>query len=153
MKGYVRSRIRSTTDKDADDILQDVALKLFSNKNLQLPIGNVGGFVYRSIRNKIIDIIRKKEQPLLDEDITNLHFEFTNELAEPRYPEEMFQDMEAAIMELKPHYREIIIAIDIEGYSYKEISEETGIPQGTLMARRHRAIAQLYKELENKLEK
>ncbi|MFT4576243.1 MAG: DNA-directed RNA polymerase specialized sigma24 family protein [Polaribacter sp.] len=44
----------------------------------------------------------------------------------------------------------MILAIDVEGYSYKEISQETGIPKGTLMSRRHRAISILFQNLENK---
>ena len=66
------------------------------------------------------------------------------------YSDEMKAELKKAIFNLKPHYREIIIAIDVEGYSYKEISQETGIPTGTLMSRRHRAISILFQNLENK---
>ena len=51
--------------------------------------------------------------------------------------------------ELKQVYRDIVIAIDFEEYTYKELSERTGIPAGTLMSRRHRALAELSKKLEN----
>ena len=61
-------------------------------------------------------------------------------------------ELKRTIMELKAPYRDIIIAVDFEGYTYKEIADETGIPEGTLMSQRHRAIAQLYKQLENKKE-
>ena len=53
-----------------------------------------------------------------------------------------------AITNLKPDYQDIIIAIDFEDYTYKEFSEETGIPEGTLMSRRHRALSLLFKQLE-----
>ena len=68
-----------------------------------------------------------------------------------QYSEEMKNHLKYAIQSLKPDYRDIIIAIDFEGYSYKEISLETGIPEGTLMSRRHRAISLLFKELEIKI--
>jgi RNA polymerase sigma-70 factor (ECF subfamily) len=68
------------------------------------------------------------------------------------YSEQMKEELKKNILSLKPDYRDIIIAIDFEGYSYKEISLETGIPEGTLMSRRHRAIALLYKKLETKKE-
>ena len=68
------------------------------------------------------------------------------------YSDRMQHELKQAIMSLKPHYRDIIIAIDIEGYTYEEISSEIGTPPGTLMSRRHRAVAQLHKELERKRE-
>ena len=49
-------------------------------------------------------------------------------------------------------WRGDIAAVDIEGYTYREISEETGIPEGTLLSRRHRAVSLLLKELEQKKE-
>jgi len=151
MRSYVKSRIRATTDRDAEDILQDVAVNLFSGAERYSPINNVAGFVYRSIRNKIVDVMRKGKPTVNSQDelgnklfeITHLHDQIANS-----YSEEMKDKLEVAISNLKPPYRDIIIAIDIEGYSYKEISSETGIPEGTLMSRRHRAIAQLFNELE-----
>lgn len=56
--------------------------------------------------------------------------------------------LKKAIIGLKPSYRDILLAVDFEGYSYREISEETGISAGTLMSRRHRAIALLSKQIE-----
>jgi RNA polymerase sigma-70 factor (ECF subfamily) len=67
------------------------------------------------------------------------------------YPEQMKQELKAAIINLKPNYRDIIIAIDFEGYTYKEIEQETGVPIGTLMSRRHRAISLLYKNLKKNI--
>jgi RNA polymerase sigma-70 factor (ECF subfamily) len=64
----------------------------------------------------------------------------------------MKDELKKAILSLKPDYRDIIIAIDFEGYTYKEIAEETSISQGTLMSRRHRAISLLHKKLEAKKE-
>ena len=72
------------------------------------------------------------------------------ESSEQQYSEELKTELKKAIFNLKPHYREIILAVDVEGYSYKEISYDTGIPIGTLMSRRHRAISILFKCLENK---
>ena len=155
MRAYVDSRIRATTDRDAEDILQDVAANLFSGVSRNSPINNVAGFVYRSIRNKIIDVMRKGKNTSNPDDeigeslaqVNNNHEEAAN-----TYTERMKHELEHAIANLKPPYRDIIVAIDIEGYSYREISIETGIPEGTLMSRRHRAVAQLLVELEKKKE-
>ncbi len=154
LKSYVKYRIKESADRDAEDIIQDVALKMFSSVDRYGPINNVAGFVYRSIRNKIIDIMRngKKTNSIENESEYKLQ-EVLDEIygnADNNYSDELKQKLKTCMNELKPMYREILIAIDFEGYTYKEISEETGIPEGTLMSQRHRAISQLYKQLENK---
>ena len=154
LKNYVRSKIEHTSESDAEDIIQDVALKIFSRPIDALPIKNIGGFVYGSIKNRIIDILRTKKQKISDQaELENLWTEFaemfySNGLEE--YPETLKENLKRAVSDLKPVYRDIIIAVDFESYSYKEISKETGISPGTLMSRRHRAIALLLKNLETK---
>jgi len=156
LKAYVNSRIMDSVNRDAEDIIQDVALKLFSGADRYSPINNVAGFVYRSIKNKIIDIMRMNKTGMRREDENEAKLiQFTEILYDKpdnSYSEQMKEELKKNILSLKPDYRDIIIAIDFEGYSYKEISLETGIPEGTLMSRRHRAIALLYKKLETKKE-
>ena len=152
LKGYVRSKIEHTSESDAEDIIQDVALRIFSRPPESLPITNIGGFVYHAIKNKIIDTMRTKKERIRNEDeleflwteFTSLFYEVDNET----YTLQLKSELKNAIVSLKPSYRDIIIAVDFEGYSYKEIAEETGIPSGTLMSRRHRAIAILSKQIE-----
>ncbi|GMN10262.1 RNA polymerase sigma factor [Croceitalea sp. MTPC9] len=154
LKGYVRSKIEHTSESDADDIIQDVALRIFSRPKDALPITNIAGFVYSAIRNKIIDVMRVKKERVYDEktleqswtEFAELFYGGTNQ----EYPEDLKDILQKAILQLKPAYRDIIIAVDFEGYSYREISEETGIAKGTLMSRRHRALSILFKKLELK---
>jgi len=150
LKIYVNTKISDTANRDAEDIIQDVALKLFSGADRYAPINNVAGFVYRSIKNKIIDIMRtsKKADALdLDDDTLELA-EVFQQSVDDFTSEEKIRVLKNCIQKLKPAYRDIIIAVDFEGYSYKEISTETGIPEGTLMSRRHRAIGILYNTIE-----
>lgn len=154
LKAYARSRIDDTANRDAEDIVQDVALKLFSRADSLSPIDNIAGFVYGSIRNKIIDLMRKKKKETsLEEDMEKRLFEFTGLLygkTDHEYSEEMKKELKKAIGKLKPLHRDIIIAVDFEGYTYRELAEETQVPPGTLMSRRHRALSILLKELETK---
>jgi len=154
LKAYARSRITDTADRDAEDIVQEVALKLFSRADSLSPIDNIAGFVYNSIRNKIIDLMRKKKKETsLEDDLEKRLFMFTELLygrTDNEYSEEMKRELKRAIGKLKPLHRDIIIAIDFEGYTYRELAEETQIPPGTLMSRRHRALSILLKELETK---
>ena len=68
--------------------------------------------------------------------------------ADNSYSPKLEKALKTAIEQLKPEYRDIIIAVDFEGYSYREISMESDISMGTLMSRRHRALSILAKTLE-----
>ncbi|WP_298474633.1 RNA polymerase sigma factor [uncultured Maribacter sp.] len=154
LKAYVHSKIKNTADRDAEDIIQEVALKIFSRSKNASPITNVTGFVYNAIKNKIIDTLRTKKSNLSFEEKTELKLvelsELIHENSSEIYSDNIKIELKKAIRELKPNYQSIIIAIDFEGYSYKEISYETGIPEGTLMSRRHRALSILAKKLTHK---
>lgn len=152
LKGYVRSKIKHTAESDAEDIIQDVALRIFSRPLDALPIQNIGGFVYNAIRNRIIDIMRTKKERIDDEEtLEALWTEFADRLQnefQEEYPDQLKVKLKKAIATLKPDYRDIIVAVDFEGFTYKEISNQTGIPAGTLMSRRHRAMSLLLKKLK-----
>ena len=154
LKMYAKSRIDDTANRDAGDIVQEVALKLFTRADSLSPIDNIAGFVYHSIRNSIIDLMRKKKnETSLEKDMENRFVEFTELFyreIDNSYSEEMKKELKTAIGRLKPIYRDVIIAVDFEGYTYRELSQETAIPTGTLMSRRHRALPLLLKELETK---
>lgn len=154
LRAYAKSRINDATDRDAEDIVQDVALKIFSRADSASPIENIAGFVYHSIRNKIIDLMRsKREETTLEMEMETKLVEFTElvyGISDNSYSEEMKNELKKAIGDLSPSYKDVIIAIDFEGYTYKEVSFETGIPQGTLMSRRHRALSLLLKTLSTK---
>ncbi len=152
LKGYVRSKLRDTSESDAEDIIQEVALRIFSRPPEALPITNIGGFVYHAVKNMIIDTMRTKKQGIHNTDeLERLWTEFASVFYETdsrAYSEQLKADLKNAIIALKPFYRDIILAVDFEGYTYREISKETGISAGTLMSRRHRAISILSKQIE-----
>jgi len=153
LRSYVNYRIQANVNRDAEDIIQDVALKLFSSADRYSPIHNVAGFVYRSIRNRIIDIMRssKRTNEYDDNDIKESEsIDIDQDFEEALYSDELKKQLRESVLNLKQDYRDIIIAYDFQGYSYKEISQDTGVSEGTLMSRRHRAIAMLHKQIENK---
>ena len=67
--------------------------------------------------------------------------------------EHLTEELKASIANLKPVYQEIILAVDFEGYTYAELSEELNVSIGTLMSRRHRAMGVLTKEINKKHKK
>lgn len=153
LKRYVGTKISDTANRDAEDIIQDVALKLFSGADRYAPINNVAGFVYTSIRNRIIDVMRNRKNGssvTIDNDLLDL-VDVLHQSANSYSSEETVLLLKECIDELKPVYRDIIIAIDFDGFTYKEISNETSISIGTLMSRRHRALGILYTKIEQKI--
>lgn len=154
LKTYVYSRIEDDVDRDAEDIIQDVALKIFSRKEV-VPINNIAGFVYRAIRNRIVDVLRKQSTTTQIEDLDYQLSNFAEQFIEDsqnHYSEELVAALKMAIFKLKPIYRDIILAVDVEGYTYKELSEESGVSIGTLLSRRHRAISELHQLLKQQKE-
>lgn len=152
LRAYVKSKIEDSTDRDAEDIVQDVAVRIFSRPVDAMPITNIAGFVYNSVRNRIIDLMRsKKGNSYASEDVDQQWQEFAELFycdADNTYAPEVVGALRRAIDQLRSEYRDIIIAIDFEGYTYREIALETGISPGTLMSRRHRALSVLAKVLE-----
>ena len=153
LKKYVKSRISESADRDAEDIIQDVALNLFSRQNNN-PIQNVAGFVYGSIRNKIVDVMRSRKintniNEEREEKIVDL-MEWLYQKADNSHSERMKHELKNAIAGLKPEYQHVILAIDFERLSYKELAAESGIAAGTLMSRRHRALGILNQKLGKK---
>lgn len=110
--------------------------------------------MYSAIRNRIVDLLRTRKTRIGDERVLEeLWTEFSElfyEKSEEPYSDTVQKRLKEALTNLKPAYRDIIIAIDFEGYTYREISEETGIPQGTLMSQRFRALSLLNNILKNK---
>ncbi|MGE0076383.1 MAG: RNA polymerase sigma factor [Bacteroidales bacterium] len=139
----------------AEDVVQDVALNLFSKLDIDAKVENVGGYVYRSIRNKIVDIRRKKKNEMLLEKFNDDSEESSDDLmaklqqkgSELNFEiiddEQFYQKFDEAFKMLPSKHRAIIIATEFEGHSFEEISDEWKIPIGTLLSWKHRGIKKL----------
>jgi RNA polymerase sigma factor (sigma-70 family) len=146
---YTRKYFSDNAAFDAEDIVQDVALNIFSKVDFESGIENAASYIYSAIRNRIIDIYRKPKRTVpieTDEegntkDVDDYHKEFTNEslFENEEYIEVMYQ----ALGELSEEQRAIIIATELEDYSFKQLSEQWDVPIGTLLSRKHRAMANL----------
>lgn len=136
--GYVRSRIEDTAERDAEDVVQDVIEHLFEKADMTDPIVDLSGYVFRSLRNRVIDLYRRKRAPAeeLPEGIADLRYE-----AEQTMDREEARDALAeAIEDLPRAQRDVLVATELEGRSFKELAEEWQTPIGTLLARKHRAM-------------
>lgn len=144
-------------DASPEDIVQDVALGLINKLELDAQIGNLTAYIYRSVRNKIIDTRKKKQRNVSIERFTdrNNGNYLLNTLTDETSPEENdYSDiapetLQQAISQLRPDEQAVIIATEFEHQSYEDLSEEWDVPVGTLLSRKHRALSKLNKILVN----
>ena len=149
MKSYVNKFISDYGAMEADDIIQDVALNLFSKPDFDSTIENAAAFVYRSLKNKIIDNYRKKKRTdSIDrnEKYSQMEDEKSNTSKEYEKKEDAGK-LNKALKMLSKDQRQIIIETEFDGKSFAELAGEWNVPIGTLLSRKHRAMANLQKIL------
>jgi RNA polymerase sigma factor (sigma-70 family) len=141
---YVRRLIDDAADREAEDIVQDVMVSIFERADITIPIENLSSYIYRAIRNKVIDIFRKKKDKILSqEEIPDTSYNTEDEVEKKELIDHVYQ----AIDSLSPRSRAVVIATELEGRSFRELSEEWEIPIGTLLARKSRALQQIREKL------
>jgi len=159
LRTFIRRRVPD--EADAEDVLQDVFYELIEAYRSMKPIEQVGAWLYRVARNRIIDRFRKKKpeplSALVDpdaEDGESLSLEellpSPDEGPEADYARSiLFEELEAALDELPEEQREVFIAHEIQGISFKEISAETGVSISALLSRKHYAVLHLRRRLQS----
>ncbi|HEY2646699.1 MAG TPA: RNA polymerase sigma factor [Candidatus Acidoferrales bacterium] len=162
-QGRLRNFIRNRVDDEADaeDILQDVFYELIEAYRLMKPIEQVGAWLYRVARNRIIDRFRKKRPEAQPADAGPENDEGDRLSLEDLLPSPdagpeaayarsiLVEELEAAIDELPEAQREIFVAHEFEGKSFKELSAETGVGVNTLVSRKHHAVLYLRRRLQS----
>jgi RNA polymerase sigma factor (sigma-70 family) len=152
---FIRKRVDD--EGDAEDILQDVFYELTEAYRLMKPIEQVAAWLYRVARNRIIDRYRQRrpepEVPLSasEEDALRLEDLLPSPNAGPEAMYEwgvLLEELDAALEELPEEQREVFIAHEIDGRSFKQLAEETGLSINTLLSRKHYAILHLRRRLE-----
>ena len=154
---YLNERYSSYS---AEDIVQDVALNLFTKLDIDSKVENLAGYVYRSIRNRIVDTKRSHKNKFImnhfaeekGTDGEDLFIKLFCEIDEVDYAlidkELFYQKLNDAFTLLPPKQRAIITATEIEGLTYNEISDQWGIPVGTLLSWKHRGIKKLKQQIK-----
>lgn len=153
--GFIRSRV--PTDADAEDLLQDVWTQLSSQPEVEV-IEQVGGWLYRVARNKIIDRYRKgSTQALEDLSMENEDGEFhfgglllaVEDDPELRMLRELFWlELEEALAELPESQRLVFVQNELEDRTLREIAEEQGENIKTIISRKRYAVQHLRERLE-----
>lgn len=156
LREFIRRRVPDP--RDAEDVLQDVFYRLVEANRLLMPIDHVTGWLFRVARNRITDLFRKRtpesfsDVAMEDEERLDL-----DELLPSREggPDAAFarsvllEELELAIAELPDEQREVFIAHELEGRSFKEIAAETGVNMNTLLSRKRYAVLHLRDRLKD----
>jgi len=154
---FIRRRVDD--EGDAEDILQDVFHELIEAYRLVQPIEQVGAWLYRVARNRIIDRFRRKKPESLSEAAVSAAeddvYVLEDLLPSPELGPEaayarsvLLEELDVALGELPASQRDVFIAHEIEGRSFKELAEETGLSINTLLSRKRYAILHLRRRLQ-----
>jgi RNA polymerase sigma factor (sigma-70 family) len=158
LRNFIRKRVADPGD--AEDILQEVFYELVQAYRIMKPVEQVTAWLFRVARNRITDLFRKRKPELLadaaeavTEDGERLRLE---DLLPSRDagPEAAYargvllEELEAALDELPEDQREVFIAHELMGYSFKELAAQTGVSVNTLLSRKHYAVLQLRERLQ-----
>ena len=156
LRNFIRRRVPDR--EEAEDILQDVFSELVEAYRLMEPIEQAGAWLYRVARNRITDLFRKrKPEALQDQRIFAADgepFAIEDLLPSPEAgPEEAYarlvllEELGDALDELPKEQREVFVAHEIEGRSFKELAAKTGLSVNTLLSRKHYAVIHLRRRL------
>ena len=157
LRNFIRRRVPDA--RDAEDILQDVFYELVEANRLLVPIDHVTGWLFRVARNRITDLFRKKrtesvrDAAVADEDGEVLRLE--DLLPSPDAgPEALYarnvllEELALAVDELPEEQRDVFVAHELEGRSFKEMAAETGVSVNTLLSRKRYAVLHLRERLQ-----
>jgi RNA polymerase sigma factor (sigma-70 family) len=154
LAAYVRRRVASLDD--ADEILQDAFMALYGRWNLGDKIEDVVAWLFTVARRRIIDWYRRKPRrpeqfPQGAGTDAGELWELADSRAETPAQEAERRELRDAIMqaiaELPNEQREVFLMTEIDGLTYREIAERTGVPLNTLLSRKRYAIRRLREAL------
>ena len=148
LRDFIRKRV--TDDQDVEDILQDVFYELVAAYRLMQPIEQIGAWLFRVARNRIIDRFRKKRpEPFRESPGWEEMLPSPDAGPDAIYARSiLFEELEAALDELPEEQREVFVAHEFEGRSFKDLAAETGVSVTTLLSRKHYAVLHLRKRLK-----
>jgi RNA polymerase sigma factor (sigma-70 family) len=158
LRQFIRKRVPDAGD--AEDSFQEVFYELVDTYRLMKPVEQVGAWLFRVARNRIIDLFRRQRPAVLGNDSMPSSEDGEAQPWEDLLPSPdagpeasyarsvLLEQLDAALDDLPEEQREVFVAHEIEGRSFKEISESTGVGINTLLSRKRYAVLQLRGRLQ-----
>ncbi len=157
LRSFIRRRVADPGD--VEDILQDVFSELVESYRIMKPVEQVGAWLFRVARNRITDLFRRKKARALSDLAAAADADGARSVEEllpsmEAGPEAAYarsvllEELQAALNELPEPQREVFIAHEFEGRSFKELAAETGLSVNTLLSRKRYAVLHLRERLQ-----
>ncbi len=158
LRNFIRRRVADR--EDAEDVLQDVFYELVEAYRMMKPVEQITAWLYRVARNRIIDLFRRKEREALRNEPAAIMEDGETLQLEELLPSPdagpdaayarrvLLEEVDAALDELPDEQREVFIAHELMGYSFKELAAQTGVGINTLLSRKHYAVLYLRERLQ-----
>ncbi|MBP2171344.1 RNA polymerase sigma factor (sigma-70 family) [Erwinia toletana] len=141
---------RTASIADAEDVYQEISYQLIKADSYLHPVEQVAAWLYRAARNELIDRSRKKRELLLSDMLDNqwpAEEAFGEILLNPQNGAEdqylsqlVWQELEQALADMPLPQREAFEMTELQGYSFKQLADETGTAVETLLSRKHQAV-------------
>jgi RNA polymerase sigma factor (sigma-70 family) len=156
MQRFVAGLIDDEADRDVEDVIQDVMLNIFDMADVTRPIQNLSAYIYGALRNRVIDYLRKRRFDVSIDapggggeggSLADILSDARYDIAADFEKNEIRNGVLGAIDSLGEDERMILIMTEFEKRSFRELSDATGIPVGTLLSRKSRAIKKIRREL------
>src|ERR1700739_846338 len=156
LRNFIRRRVPDP--RDAEDILQDVFYELVEANRLLMPIEHVTGWLFRVARNLITDLFRKKKPESFSGaeveggEVLQIEDLLPSPDAGPEalyFRNVLLHELELAVDELPVDQRNVFVAHELEGRSFKELAVETGVSMNTLLSRKRYAVLHLRERLQS----
>lgn len=160
LRNFIRGRVADQFD--AEDILQDVFYELIEAYRMMRPIEQVTAWLFRVARNRIIDLFRKKSREAQRSKERAVTGEGQSVPAEEELlpspdagPEAAYarsvllEELDAALDELPEEQRQVFIAHELMGESFKELAAQSGVTVNALILRKHYAVRHLRERLQD----
>jgi RNA polymerase sigma factor (sigma-70 family) len=157
LRNFIRRRVADPGD--AEDILQEVFYEFVEAYRLMKPLEQATAWLFQVARNRITDLFRRKkrearsEPVAITEDGERVQWEdlLPSPDADPQAAfarRVLLEELDAALDELPDEQREVFIAHEVMGYSFKEIAAQSGVSVNTLLSRKHYAVVHLRQRLQ-----
>src|ERR1017187_8704215 len=155
LRGFIARYVPDASD--AEDLLQEVFYELVLAVPLMKPIEQAGAWLFRVARNRIIDRFRKRtperqRDVSIDDEAFALHELLPSPEAGPEAAYArgvLLEELDAALDELPEEQREVFVAHELEGRSFRELAAEAGLSVNTLLSRKHYAVMHLRRRLRD----
>lgn len=158
LRNFIRRRVPDPGD--AEDILQDVFFELVEAYRMMKPVEQVTAWLFRVARNRITDLFRRKGREALRNQPVGIAEDGEAQLLEEMLPSPdagpdasyarsvLLEELDEALDELPVEQREVFVAHELMGYSFKELAARTGLSVNTLLSRKHYAVLHLRERLQ-----